>query len=90
MEIGFTGQAVIVLHKPVDSEEPTRMIVNIERINEVGVTIAYEDNDENTHRYFIPFSNICGIEEWAEEEGEDEEDEGGQPALAQPTMGGQV
>ena len=86
MDIGFTGQVVIVLKKPIDGEEPTRLIVNIERVNEIGVTVTYEDNDDDSHTYFIPFSNICAIEEWTEEE-EAEETEHSEPAPIEPSTG---
>ena len=67
MDIGFTGKVVLVLKKAIDDEEPLRIFAMIERINEAGITATYEDDEEEKHRYFIPFSNIRAIEEWTDE-----------------------
>ena len=40
MDIGITGEAILVLRKPIDESEPTRIFVTIERATETGVLLT--------------------------------------------------
>ena len=69
MEMGFAGDVIVILRKPIDGDEPTRLYSRIIQANETGITVNYgEDEDETT--YFIPFSNIRAIEKAEEEKPE--------------------
>ena len=76
MDIGFTGGAVVVLRKPIDDEEPTRIFVELLGVSEAGVSVSFEDSEEEKRTCFIPFSNIKCIEKAEPQEAES----GGAPA----------
>jgi len=61
MGIGFIGEAVIILRKPIDDDEPARLYTKLVQENDVGITIHYGEGEDET-TYFIPFSNIRAIE----------------------------
>ena len=46
MDIGITGEAILVLKKPIDESEPTRLFVNIERAMDAGVLVNFDDSDD--------------------------------------------
>jgi len=76
MDIGFTGGAVVVLRKPIDDEEPTRIFVELLGVSEAGISVSFEDSEEEKRTCFIPFSNIKCIEKAEPPEAES----GGAPA----------
>lgn len=69
MDIGFAGEVIIILRKPIDDDEPMRLFARITQLNDIGVTVVYGEGGEET-TYFIPFSNIRAIEKPEEEKGE--------------------
>ncbi|MCK4327191.1 MAG: hypothetical protein KAW41_01810 [Candidatus Diapherotrites archaeon] len=62
MDIGFTGNAIVVLKAPIDDEEPVRIYADLLGVNDAGVTVSFEDSEEEKRTCFIPFSNIRCIE----------------------------
>ena len=72
MDIGITGDIIVILRKPIDDDEPTRLYARLIQASDAGVTVRYgEGDDEDT--YFIPFTNIRAIgksEPEAEAEGQ--------------------
>jgi len=62
MDIGFTGNIIIVLKKPIDDEEPMRIYADLLSANDAGINVSFEDTEEETRTCFIPFSNIRCIE----------------------------
>ena len=75
MDIGITGEAILVLKKPIDESEPTRIFVNIERALDTGVLLNFEDSDDTKRTAFVPYSNIRAIERPLPDEEENSEDE---------------
>ena len=85
MDIGFTGSAVVVLRKPIDDEEPTRLFVDLLSVNEAGIAVSFEDSEEEKRTCFIPFSNIKCIEKAEPPAAEDElESEASVPEVVAP------
>ena len=68
MDIGITGDVVVILRNPIDDDEPMRLYAKLVQANDAGVTIRYGEGDDEA-TYFIPFSNIRAIENSEPEEG---------------------